>query len=92
MEARQKLVDAAIRVEEVLGSRDLGKPLLAEARQRIAPLIQSARGDQRNLPSRLPRFFFGMRDGELASVYIEDAELMNALSAFEDAIGKITRD
>jgi len=90
MNPSQRLKDAAIRLENVMSKRDLSSPLLKEASERLRPFLDSALSSQDELPSQLPSFFFGMHDGQLAASCLKDAELMNHLSNFDDALKAIS--
>lgn len=91
MNSSQKLRRCAETLMKVLDRRDLSQPLLAEAKTRLDPLVRESLGKQKDLPDRLPRFFFGMHDHELGASYLHDTELINALSEFEDAMAVVAQ-
>lgn len=86
MDASENLRWNALQLRNVLENRDDKTPLFAEAVERLSPLIERAIGPQNNLPSRLPRFFFGMHDGEFGEKHLHDYEVMNSLAKFDSAL------
>jgi hypothetical protein len=86
MNASENLRKNALQLRSVLESHDDNTPIFTEAVERLNPLIDKAIGNQKNLPSRLPRFFFGMHEGEFGESHISDYEVMNSLAEFDTAL------
>lgn len=89
MNPRERLKQSAKALQEILEHRDLSEPLLKEANSILAPILEKALTG-RSVPGELPnnRFFFGTHDWELASTYLHDSELMNAIEQMDSALRK----
>lgn len=78
---------AARVLSDVIEAMDKSQPLLAQAYAILRPILDDVLAEKITSKGSLPhrKFFFGMYEDSLPAHYLHYAELMNAISDFDNA-------
>lgn len=60
-----------------------------DARDELLPLIDAVLNDSPDLPAELPRWFFGLHEGQFGLIYWERNDgVFSAVASFDVALGR----